>query len=249
MSAPSVSVVIPAYNSAPWIAETVESVLAQTSPADEVIVVDDGSTDGTVDALAPYGSRITLISQPNGGAAAALNRGFAEAAGGYVARIGSDDLWDPRKLEWQREALRAHPEADISVGHARHIGLYELEYKRPPGEGVLDPDVLRPALYVRCLFVAPSALIRRELHERLGAFREGQINEDYEFWLRALRAGAVFHYEPRLICHHRRHGGNLSSQLQPTREADLEIHREYARDVPPELAARVLAADLRQIAR
>jgi glycosyltransferase involved in cell wall biosynthesis len=246
---PTISVVIPAYNSEAWIADALESILGQTAPPDEVIVVDDGSTDGTARVLGHFETRVGVIRQRNQGPAAALNRGFAAAGGDYVAMTGADDLWEPHKLEWQREALARHPEIDVAVGHASQFELADTEYERPPGTGVLDNEVLVEAMYEKCLFVAPTAVIRRELHVSLGGFAEGTTAEDYEFWMRALRFGATFHYEPRLLVRHRRHGGNVSSRVLEMRTVSHAIHRLYASDVEPKLASRVLAGDLRQIAR
>ena len=211
-------------------------------------MVDDGSTDGTAGVLARFEGRITVICQRNRGVAAALNRGFAAAAGDFVAMTGADDLWEPHKLEWQRGALIQHPEIDISFGHARQFERSEREYARPPGTGVLDGRVLTEAMYERNLIAAPSSLIRRELHQELGGFAEGTTSEDYEFWMRALRFGACFHYDQRLLVWHRQHGGNISSRLLEMRTVSHAIHRLYASDVQPKLASRVLAGDLRQIA-
>src|SRR6185437_11144924 len=94
-----VSVVIPTYNSGPLVTEAVESVLAQTLPAAEVLVVDDGSTDDTPERLAAYGERIRYLPQANQGVAAARNRGIREATGDLIAFLDADDVWHPRKLE------------------------------------------------------------------------------------------------------------------------------------------------------
>ena len=111
----SVSVVIPAYNAAPYIAEAVDSVLAQTAPAAEVIVLDDGSSDATRNILARYGPRIRLVTQENRGAAAARNRGIELATAPYVAFLDADDCWEPDKLAVQLAAAETHP--DLPVVH------------------------------------------------------------------------------------------------------------------------------------
>ncbi len=250
MAYPSISVAIPAYNAAPWIATTIDSVLAQTRPPLEIVVVDDGSTDETVAELARFGDRIRLIRQENRGPSAAYNRAFAAAGGDYIAMCPADDVWEPCKLQWQSEALAAHPQIDIAFGHAREFGLSEQEYDRPPGSGILDNRAFGRAMFETCLIPAPTTLIRRELYERLGPFREDLACEDYEFWMRALAAEAVFYYEPRLLVNFRRHGGNVSSRLLDMREMAHTVHRLYAEEVADRAFAKsVLAGDLRQIGR
>src|SRR3954469_16060750 len=118
---PSIAVVMPAYNAARWIDETLDSVLAQTRPADEVIVVDDGSSDDTAERARGHG--VAVLSQANGGPPAAYNTGFDAARSEYVAMCPADDLWHPNKLEWQAQALTEHPGIDVLFGKARFFGL------------------------------------------------------------------------------------------------------------------------------
>jgi glycosyltransferase involved in cell wall biosynthesis len=253
---PTISVAIAAYNEERWIAETLESVLAQTLPAHEVIVIDDGSTDGTARELARFDRRVRVLSHANRGLPATLNRAFGEATGDYVALCGADDLWSSHKLEWQAEAIAAHPDVDVAFGHARMFGVVEGDFVRPPGTGVLDRNTLVRRLYEGNLIAAPSAVIRRSLHERLGGFHEDIVNEDYEFWMRALRARAVFYYEPRLVLHYRRHGENMSmpgavrnERLRPMLEMAYQVHQWYADLMPPGDVRRVLAKDLCDLGR
>ena len=249
-SPPSISVAIPAHNAEPWIAETLESVLAQTRPAHEVVVVDDGSTDGTLAALRPYTERVRVVQQENAGAPAAYNRAFAEATGEYVAMCPADDIWEPRKLEWQAESLDANPDIDVAFGGARFFGLRSHDYPRPGTTGLLDRRSFARLMYEQNVIAAPTAVVRRALHERLGRFREDLAIEDYEFWMRALRRGATFFFDPRVLVRHRWHGRNLSSKAVTVRELAYEIHREYG-DLAddPELVRRTLARDLRALAR
>lgn len=250
MADPSISVAIPAYNAAPWIGATLDSVLAQTRAPFEVIVVDDGSTDHTVAELERFGERIRLIRQENRGPSAAYNRAFGAARGDYIAMCPADDIWEPNKLQWQTEALAGDPRIDIAFGHAREFGLSDADYERPPGTGILQNESFRRAMYQVCLIPAPTALIRRALYERLGAFREDLACEDYEFWMRALAANAVFYYDPRLLINFRRHATNVSGRLLDMREMAYEIHRMYADDLGDnDFARAVMADDLRQIGR
>jgi glycosyltransferase involved in cell wall biosynthesis len=111
----SITVVIPTYNRAEWLPATVESVLQQTRPPDEVLVVDDGSRDHTEEVCRAFPAPVRYVRQPNAGVSAARNRGVREARGEWVAFVDSDDLWDPAKLEVQAAAHAAAPEAGWSI--------------------------------------------------------------------------------------------------------------------------------------
>jgi glycosyltransferase involved in cell wall biosynthesis len=133
MVAPLVSVVVPSYNRASLIGETLDSVLAQTHPNLEIIVVDDGSTDDTEAAVAPYRSRITYIKQKNQGLAAARNTGLQHSTGEYVAWLDSDDLWNPDKVALQVAVLQSR--ADIALVASDFSafddqGFFELSHVR-----------------------------------------------------------------------------------------------------------------------
>lgn len=237
--APTLGIALAAYNAERWIAPALESVLAQTSPAEEVIAVDDGSTDGTAAIIESFGDAVRLLRQPNRGAPLSFNRGFAESSCDYVALCAADDLWEPHKLEWQREALAARPAIDLAFGHARFFGVSEGDYARPPGTGLLEHATLKRALFQRNPLAAPTAVIRRELHRRLGGFREDIAMEDHEFWLRAVCARASFFYDPRLLVRMRRHGENLSSDRLRAWELGHSLHRWYA----PQMGDRKLVRD------
>jgi glycosyltransferase involved in cell wall biosynthesis len=248
---PTISALIAAYQSERWIAEALDSILAQTCPADEVIVVDDGSTDGTSAVLDRYAGHIRVIRQPNGGCPAAFNTAIRAATADYVALCGSDDVWEPRKLEWQSEAIRADPELDVLFGHAAVTGNTDGElYKRPPGEGLLDRAAFTDALYRENFVCAPSVVIRRSLFERLGPFVENFCADDYEYWFRVLRAGGHFYYDPRPLLSYRRHDGNLTRRRLWMEECTYMTHQCHRDLVGREsLVNEVLSDDLFRIAR
>lgn len=114
--APRVSVIIPAYKAARTIGRALVSVLAQTHPAHEIIVIDDGSPDEVATVVAAYGAPVILLQQPNGGAASARNRGIEHATGDFIAFLDADDYWEPQKLETQLGLFERHPELGLVAG-------------------------------------------------------------------------------------------------------------------------------------
>lgn len=181
---PLVSVVIPTYNRWPMVREAVDSVLAQSFPAFEIIVVDDGSEDGTAAELrARYGSLVRVISQARSGVAAARNRGVRCSSGEYLAFLDSDDLWLPKKLEVQAAFMEGQPDAQICqtgeiwVRNGQRVNP-KLRHRKPSG------DIFRASLKL-CL-VSPSAVtMTRGLFEKVGGFDEAlPVCEDFDLWLR-----------------------------------------------------------------
>ena len=255
--APTITAVVGAYNAREWIGETVAAILAQTRPPEEVIVVDDGSTDGTARELRRFGDAIRVVGQANGGCPAAFNRAFAEARGDYIAMCGADDVWEPAKLEYQAAALAAHPEIDIALGGARVFGSDESfdGFRAPTATGLLDCRRQLRSLYRANNLCASSALIRRELYRRLGPFVEHAGGErfacdDYDYWLRALATDAVLYYDPRVLVGYRRHEGNATNDKRWMYRSQYRMHRWHAGEVDdPRLVRAVLASDLFSIAR
>ncbi|HMF47079.1 MAG TPA: glycosyltransferase [Candidatus Saccharimonadales bacterium] len=180
---PRVSVVIPTYNRWPMLGEAIESVLGQTYPGFELIVVDDGSTDDTVAQLGKYRSRLRLFSQARKGVSAARNVGAGEARGSLLAFLDSDDLWRPTKLAFQADFMELHPEIAVcqtdEIWIRNGVRVNPRAIHRKP-----DGDIFLPSLDL-CL-VSPSAVImRRDLFMALGGFDEAlPVCEDYDLWLR-----------------------------------------------------------------
>ncbi len=178
-----ISVIIPSYNRKNWLVEAVESALRQTMKATEVIVVDDGSVDGTALALKAFGSKILYVRQSHQGVSAARNAGIRIAGGEWLAFLDSDDLWAPGKLSAQMEFLRKHPglkicqTEEIWMRNGRRIN--PRKYHEKP-EGYCFSKLLD-----RCL-VSPSAvMIHRDIFAEVGLFDESlPACEDYDLWLR-----------------------------------------------------------------
>lgn len=208
---PLVSVVIPTYNRAWAVCAAIDSVLAQDYPAVELIVVDDGSTDGTEELLAAYSTNIIHIRQENKGVAAARNRGVAAAHGPLIAFLDSDDYWLPRKLTAQAAFFHSRPEALICqtqeywIRNGRRVNP-RRRHEKPQG------DIFVPSLAL-CL-VSPSAvMLRKKLLDEVGGFDEAlPACEDYDLWLRVSCRYPVYLIDTPLIVKQGGHADQLSRQ-------------------------------------
>lgn len=249
--APTVAAVVRVYNGERHIARTLTTILEQTRQPDELIVVDDGSTDASVEVVARFGDAVRLVRQDNSGHSAALNRGFREASSTYVANCDADDLWEPTKLERQLDALCSHPGIDIAFTGTASFGLREHIWHGVPGTGRLEHDALLAAMYRHNVICTSSTVVRRGLLDAIGEFStEFVTSEDYEFWMRALRARACFYFDPEVLVRHREHPaaatGNRRQILWDTRQ----VHMLNADLVPSPAVVRSIAAeDLNQIGR
>ena len=254
MKSPTISAVVTVYNAEEYIGQSLNAILSQTRPPEEVVVVNDGSIDGTPDELERFRGDIRVVRQPNGGHPNALNRGFAEARGDYLAKCDADDIWEPNKLARQVAELETYPEIDIAFSAARifgqSVGRWGMPAEDDSSVGVLDRHRFGRTLYRVNVICPSSTLIRRGLYERLGPFAEHLAAEDYDYWMRALRAGAVFHYDPATLVGHRRHKRNVSSDQLAMSRTDLFVHsRDADLIASPSLVRRVLARDFFVIGR
>ncbi|HWP57415.1 MAG TPA: glycosyltransferase [Candidatus Acidoferrales bacterium] len=209
---PEISVVIPTYNRREMVREAIESVLRQTCRDFELIVVDDGSEDGTGALLARYGEKLRLCAQPHRGVAAARNRGVQESRGYYLAFLDSDDLWLPRKLEVQLAFMRENPSIEIcqteEIWYRNGVRVNpRVKHRKPSG------DIFRASLEL-CL-VSPSAvMMTRSLFESAGGFDESfPACEDYDLWLRIARFYPVALIAEPLVIKRGGHSDQLSRSL------------------------------------
>ncbi len=200
-----VSVIIPTYQSASVLPDAIESVLSQTRPANEVIVVDDGSDDDTEAACRVFGDRIRLLRQANAGASSARNTGIASVrhspslpsvaqennadADHWLAFLDADDTWDRQKLELQLAALSQNPDADFALTSVLAWSQHEQTYTEYRYDGPLDPDRMRAELLVRNIFsgLCSSILVRRDAIESVGQFAAGLACEDRRLAIELLR--------------------------------------------------------------
>lgn len=224
---PLVSVIIPAYNATAFLGETLDSVLAQTYPNLEIIVVNDGSIDATPQVLGTYGNRICVLHQANAGQAAARNHGVREARGELLAFLDSDDLWDPDKIARQVELLSRFPTALAVYCDHRTIDAQgrplassaALAYPRASG------NMLRALLLGCCIITPGLVLLRRHAFNASGGFDEAPLmrgHEDYALWLRLATQGS-FIYSPDTLVSYRRHN------QQATRQKHYEMHMARAK--------------------
>lgn len=211
---PRVSVIIPTHNHARFVAQAVESALAQTYPNVEVVVVDDGSTDETRNLLSRYEGQINYIYQENQGPSAARNTGFLASQGDYLLFLDSDDLIPPNKLELQVPLLEVRPDFGLVYSGWQYInedGTQVLGEARPVRQGQLLKDLLRGSFFC----IPGAALIRRECLERAGLFDESLRGEaDTDMWIRLARAGYAFGYVDQVLLQYRIVQGSMSSQAR-----------------------------------
>lgn len=250
------SVVIPAYNASRTIGATIRSVFLQTAQDFEVIVVDDGSTDGTAERARSVvdDSRVTVITQPNGGASAARNAGVAAAEGAYVSMLDADDLWLPEYLEAMGGALDAEPDAAFAYTDAwllddatkrirRTSTMYDMS---PPSLPLPDLHTLLLRL-LESNFIYTSVTVRRHAFEQAGGYDESLlIVQDWEHSLRMIASGLRPIRPPGLLAIYRSHGSQLTSDMGKVAEEHVELYRRFAEDsdcAPDvrELAERQLA--------
>ena len=206
MADPVVSVVIPLYNARDVIRETLESLFAQTYRDYEVVVIDDGSTDGSGGVVGAYGDRVRYIAQSNGGVAHARNRGIAVSRGKYIALLDHDDLWQREKLGKQVALLEAHPAVGMVVTDVEHIDRAGRPMNRLGP--AYQPQHEFARLFVQGFVPTPSAtLIRKALFEEVGGFDE-QFNsagmDDHELWTRIAVATTIVGIPEPLTLHRNR---------------------------------------------
>lgn len=238
MSSPAVTIITPTYNREMLLPETVDSMLNQRFSDFEYIVVDDGSTDGTVSMLAGYDDpRLRVLEQAHQGEVAATNHGWAEARGRYVAIVSSDDPVSPlwlgemvRALESHREAVVAYPDWNILDGEGRVEQV------------VRTPDYDRRDMLSRfCAPAGPGALTRKSAGDGLTPLRRSRFRycADFDMWLRLSLAGPFLRV-PKVLASWRRHPDSISVAERTRRRADelVELARDFFGhpDLPTELA-------------
>jgi glycosyltransferase involved in cell wall biosynthesis len=214
----TVSVVIPAYNARKYLSAAVESVLAQSRPADEIILVDDGSTDDTVAVAESFNSRVVLLRQANAGAGAARNLAIQHASGDCIALLDADDLWHPEKLALQMAMIETQPAIDIVFGSVRQFYSPELGYPQEAHDKL--------ARETAGGILPSSCLMRRQAFHRAGPFNaQLRIGEFIDWYARAMEAGLKSHVLPEILVERRIHTTNLGVTQRDNRSDYLLVVR------------------------
>ena len=212
---PLVSVVMPVYNGLPHLREAIASVLAQTYPAVELVIVDDGSTDGSAEVAEALAPAAVVIRQENQGQAAARNRALIVAKGEFIAFLDADDLALPERLARQVEAVQ---EAGVDAAFC-HLSEF-----RALASGVREVDAPRPAL------LPTSCLVTRAAAARIGPFQTSlRVGEFVDWWARGVDLGLRSVMVPELLAERRLHAGNTGRTRPQDRSDFLKVIRA-ARD-------------------
>jgi glycosyltransferase involved in cell wall biosynthesis len=248
---------MPAYNVAPYIGAAIESVLNQTYDDLELLIVDDGATDGSdviADQYAARDPRVRVIRQANAGISAARNHALRVASSPVIALLDSDDAWKPAYLREQMAIFRDHPEVDIVTGNAWFLGssLHGCPARPWPDSRPAPTfaDILadETAVFIMSIF-------RRRVYESIGPFDESlRTNEDYDFWLRAACAGFVFYRNDQPLGYYRRRDNSLSADELRMLPGILQVFRKLRPQLltrPYELAildAQIARFEIEQVA-
>lgn len=223
MKKPAISVIIPAYNHAKYIRQCVDSVLDQTFTDIEIMVVDDGSTDGTSEILKEYRGRLTLIEQANRGTQSARNTAIRASSGRYIALLDSDDVWLPHKLQRQLAVFERYPDAGLAYAQAYIIDAQGAHLNAAViGKAIIDPNESYQQILIENPVPALTALIRKECLDEIGLFDETLVGaSDWDLWLRiAARWPVVCINEPLAL--YRVHLANTTNALRKSKALFME---------------------------
>lgn len=233
MSFPLVTVVVACYNHGPYIEECLTSILAQTYPRVELLVIDDGSSDDSAERIRRLQAihSFDFIVQDNRGLTATLNAAFARARGEFLVPFGSDDVMLPERLSIQVDYMAAHPEVGICGGN--------MELMRSDGTLFSDREQNRDVPYRSLSFddiflerkpcvPAPTLLIRREAFEAVGGFDPGIRLEDLYIQLKIARSGYAVDALNAVLARYRKHPSNSYKNIRFMTEAILRIYADYS---------------------
>ena len=202
-----ISCIVPVFNGERYLQEALDSILGQTYRPLEIIVADDGSTDGTTHIAAGYSGQVTYLSQPNAGPAAACNLGLGASRGEFVAFLAADDLWHREKLARQMARFQARPDLDLCVTHIQNFWTPELTQEQ---------EQFRDHRLSRALpgYTLVTLLARRTLFETVGHLNPAlQHGDGTDWFLRAAEHGAVMELLPDVLAYRRLHPTNRSRHL------------------------------------
>src|SRR5919199_804996 len=227
-----VSVVIPCYNQAHFLREAIESVLEQTYPHFEIVVVDDGSTDNTSEVASGYypSEKVRLLRQENKGLSAARNAGLAESGGEYVVFLDADDRLLPEALEVGVRELEAHPQCAFVSGFWNNIATDGSPLPTPHLPHDERDHYL--ALLHSCYIRMHAVMYRRSVFDSVGGFDTTlSASEDYDLYLRIARDYPVHHHGEVVAEYRRRHGANMTTDPARILSTSVSVHRSQRKHV------------------
>lgn len=212
-----VSVVTPSYNQGQFIEATIQSVLTQSTPADEYIIIDGCSTDNTLPLLQNYQNKISIISEKDNGQTEALNKGFKLAQHEIIAWLNSDDLYTKDTIAIVKACFSADPSLDIVYGNALFIDVHGKSIGHYPVAKQISPSTL----WNECVLCQPAVFFKKNLFERYGYLNTNlKFGMDYEFWLRLLNQQVKFYFVPQILAKQRLH------QFTKTAVSSVDAHKE-----------------------
>ena len=220
MNRPLISIIITCFNRQKYIAQAIDSALSQTMGDDEIIVIDDGSTDGSRKIIGAYADQVQYFHQDNAGASRAKNVGVERAHGEYISFLDSDDFWPPEKLQIQWRHFAESPDVDILHGHAQQFVDADLTPEEKAQ--LFCPPEPMPAP------VSGTMLLKKSVFERVGVFREDLlVGIDIEWHLRAKSMGLRIETLPDILLHRRIHPTNSGATHRTARQQHLSILKEH----------------------
>lgn len=215
---PLISCIVPVYNGEKYLGEAIESILKQSYRRVEIIVADDGSTDGTASIAARYGEQVRYLRQANAGTAAARNLGVRVAKGEFFAFLDADDVWPSDKLDRQMARFQAHPELDFCIAHVQNFWIPQL---------IEEEKQFRDHRIAKALpgYSTGTLLVRRDFFDAVGKFNTAiKHADDTEWFLRATEQGAVMELLPDVLLYRRLHHTNLSrTKASNSRDQYLQV--------------------------
>jgi glycosyltransferase involved in cell wall biosynthesis len=225
----TITVVIPVFNGADWLAEALQSVLKQSLLPNEILVINDGSTDNSAEIAQSF-KGVCVHTFENAGLSASRNRGIELAASKWIAFLDHDDLWEPEKLERQMKALKADSAADVCVTSRRYlvVGKTQEDIRIGEVQAVPNSEAMVSYLYRRCYFAPSSVVARRSALLSIGGFDPSiKIVEDWDCWLRLEQAGARFVSCIEPLTLYRVRAESMSRNAEAMYNGELSIYDRY----------------------
>jgi len=221
MAPPLVSCLVPVYNGANYLAETLSNIVEQTWPALEIVVLDDGSSDDSAEIADSFGDPVRVVRAPHTGLSGARNQALAEAKADFIAYQDADDLWHPEKIARQMAAFDSSPDAGIVRCYAQNFWIDEIRHE---ADKLTEWQIVQPVVG----YTMPACIVRRRVFDEVGRFNESMpINSDKEWHIRASDVGIHSVIVEEVLHYRRIHHSNLTRRAAETeRETMIELVRK-----------------------